>query len=915
MKSATLLSAVFFLPILLHAATIHVPGDYPTIQAAINAAASGDTILVAPGTYPENINVKKSLSLIGGDKDTTVIDGGGSGTVAWVTADAVSISGFTIQNSGGQWPDAGLLLNNTGGHDISGNIIKNNMMAIHGSDSSDNVIAGNRIADSSFRGVAMYSYTTGCANITFSNNEFTNNKSPVYLESSHQSVIDGNTFSGSYDSGIVINDSDNVAITNNTLTNDERIEPSEGVGYMISGNKFTECYGGVHLFKITQSQVSDNIFVKQHSTAISLSESDGNVIEDNTIGLGYSGHGISMAHANNNELKGNDISWGWNGIHVHGDSNLVTGNTVRSCLYNGIDVTFSQQTICNNVIQNCGQDGIQIMSGGSHVVHSNLIISSGEYGIVVYTSFNKIFHNNLIDNDQSARTMGSNLVNQWDDGYPSGGNYWDDYIGKDLDGDGIGDTPYLIYGGGQDNYPLMEPLNPPPSNVLNADTGELFITIQSAINDKHTLDGHTLLVGSGTYYEDVTIDKSIVLKGDDKETTHIDGGNQVSTVEVNANGVMLSGFTVLNGRSVYAGVTINSDFNMVYGNNINDNTGKGVLIEGGAYNIISGNLLSDNIRDAIFMISAHDNCIVGNEIISTAGYSGISLNTGSFGNLVSGNSITDSAEKGIEITDYAYGNWVCSNTVQNSGEVGVKMFEYCHDNTVCSNIIQNSGDTGILVHDYAYDNRIYHNSVFNSTKYNGYEEYVCTGISWDNGYPSGGNYWDDYTGDDNFSGPHQNIPGSDGIGDTHYKIDGWSNAKDFYPLMNPFNALAVDTHTLSAGKGGCVTFSLDAGPLNGHRNYLLLGSVTGASPGIPLPGGQVTLPLNWDFFTGIVLSYLNTPLFEDFMGTLDGSGTAQAKFDTLMPVPGTAGIIMTFDYALNKPWNFASDPVTVVMLP
>ena len=56
--------------------------------------------------------------------------------------------------------------------------------------------------------------------------------------------------------------------------------------------------------------------------------------------------------------------------------------------------------------------------------------------------------------------------------------------------------------------------------------------------------------------------------------------------------------------------------------------------------------------------------------------------------------------------------------------------------------------------------------------------------SWDNGYPSGGNYWEDYTGTDNYHGPNQNLSGSDGIGDTPYNIYGGSN-QDLYPFMEP----------------------------------------------------------------------------------------------------------------------------------
>ena len=62
--------------------------------------------------------------------------------------------------------------------------------------------------------------------------------------------------------------------------------------------------------------------------------------------------------------------------------------------------------------------------------------------------------------------------------------------------------------------------------------------------------------------------------------------------------------------------------------------------------------------------------------------------------------------------------------------------------------------------------------------------------SWDDGYPSGGNYWDDYSGIDIYNGPSQVIPGSDGIGDTPYSVSGGSNV-DRYPFMNPVGSSIV----------------------------------------------------------------------------------------------------------------------------
>ena len=70
--------------------------------------------------------------------------------------------------------------------------------------------------------------------------------------------------------------------------------------------------------------------------------------------------------------------------------------------------------------------------------------------------------------------------------------------------------------------------------------------------------------------------------------------------------------------------------------------------------------------------------------------------------------------------------------------------------------------------------------------------------------------------------------------------------------------LTCDVTEISESTGGTANFSLNGGAANGGRNYILLGGITGTVPGTPLPGGLVTLPLNMDLFTNIVIGLINT---------------------------------------------------------
>jgi parallel beta-helix repeat protein len=203
--------------------------------------------------------------------------------------------------------------------------------------------------------------------------------------------------------------------------------------------------------------------------------------------------------------------------------------------------------------------------------------------------------------------------------------------------------------------------------------------------------------------------------------------------------VNISGFTIQNYGGL-AGILISGHYHNIQDNVISDNW----CDYGGIFNFWSN---YDNIIDNIFVDNSR----------------GITLYQGTGVN-VTGNTFSNTG----------YGIWLPANS---------------NNNFITGNTFLNNKYYGIYFHTQgpSNNNNIYHNNFINNT-YNARDIYTNT---WDDGYPSGGNYWDDYTGVDNFHGPNQDIPGSDGIGDTPYNIPGGSN-KDRYPLMTPYGPPHAD---------------------------------------------------------------------------------------------------------------------------
>ena len=431
--------------------TIVVPDDFGTIQEAVDFAKSGDTIYVKAGTYSESVVINKNrLTLTGENKQTTIIDGGAgtNQTLRVDKADFVSINGLTIQNtydgicfyesSFGSVSDCiittcsfrGIILILSSFNTVSGNTLHDNHDGVELYKSSFNTISANTITNSRF-GIG----TSRSFNDTFTQNTILNSQSSIYLYDCSYDTISDNTLTNNAEHGISLVVSSYCSFSGNTITNNalHGISLSNCSYCSVSGNTITSsAETGAHAYYSFQISYTKNTLI------------------NNNNGLGV--YGSSHCKFTENTIRNS----GGRAISVGGSSLCVVSNNVAVAsanqgiqLFSSSDVTVTKNTLLSNQI------GIGLYKTTQTNVYENTL-ADGKVGFSVSLSDdNKYYHNSVVDNQYSAGTVNSS--NLWDDGPVSGGNYWSDYTGTDVNGDGIGDTPYLIDETNQDNYPLMSP--------------------------------------------------------------------------------------------------------------------------------------------------------------------------------------------------------------------------------------------------------------------------------------------------------------------------------------------------------------------------------------------------------------------------------------------------------------------------
>ena len=248
---------------------VNIPADYPTIQAGINASFDGDTVLVQPGTYVENVNfnghnvVLGSLFLTTGDTSyisSTIIDGNSSN---WVVSfgneedSTTVITGFTIQN--GYAPYGGGIVCGPSSPTIINNIITGNSASMIGGgiycDNSsptiiNNIISGNQCSEGHKKGggIAVLSSYAIIINNTISDNVAGGSGGGIYCENyqlqNDSTVISNNTITGNsgYDGGGIWLRA-NATVNNNTVSGNQASAEFGDGGGIYSGSSTSPSFG------------------------------------------------------------------------------------------------------------------------------------------------------------------------------------------------------------------------------------------------------------------------------------------------------------------------------------------------------------------------------------------------------------------------------------------------------------------------------------------------------------------------------------------------------------------------------------------------------------------------------------------------------------------------------------------------
>jgi len=586
-----------------------------TIQGGVDAARDGDMVLVAAGSYNENVVVDKTLTIMGEGPETTTINGGGNGDVVVVAADLVTLSGFHITNAGSS----------------ARGLFSDRDYGLY----EDLKLTGNRYG----------AYLLDANSNTIRNSEFSGNtKAGIKLERSNGTLIIGNTLTQNEDAIALLGSSFNHILLNDARDNsDDGIDLDTGSDFntvadnTASDNDFGIICTGARNNTIENNTANDNTYL---GIALYVG-SHNNTVRENEAG-DNNGYGIAIESANGsliigNELDGNGIvlfSVG-GGIYVSlSTGTIIEDNICTDSGTHGIELEGSLDTviISNNCSDNKGH-GIFIGDGSSADVEDTIIRDNRDDGIHLAPGTGATIRvsncsNNggdgvFLDEDAGATISDSTCSNNAGDGI---------FLGE-FSYAAITDT--ICSNNGRDGIFLEE---------------ESGATITNNICTYNVYDGIEIFAYAGATITNNTCSNN--------GGSGIFNNGDYGTIENN---------TCSNNDN--AGIFLFEFYDKTVENNVcSNNSHFGIYLFNSGYNTIESNICSNNGRDGIFLEEESGNntfrfnTITGNDV-------GIYFFFSS-DNTLEENNITEN-RVGIYLEWYSKYNTALSNSISGNTEYGI----------------------------------------------------------------------------------------------------------------------------------------------------------------------------------------------------------------------------------------------------
>jgi len=559
----------------------------------------------------------------------------------------------------------------------------------------------------------------------------------------------------------VANSSDTIIVRDGMYT--ENIDVNK-ILTIQSENGFENCIvqtanSNDHVFSISSSHVTISGFTVVNAT-------------------GNDKAGIYLSNVEHCTITGNNVTENYYGIACMGaisHHNNFTNNTVSYNFQHGIllDSSLYNTLAYNAVFNNTGSSGIRL--GESHhneIVHNNFTANSGEGMEIDRSENNSILHNSVSCNSQGGGVVlyaasNNNLV--------QANIFFDnEHYGINVNGGPSGIV-----------YERCENITIKDNTVYGTDGIGLGLNnlTDSWIENNtvfNNMDGIIVQVSQNN----TIIGNNASSNGDTGIKLDYSSYNNLSNCTVSTNGrfgiwLRRSPYNTLRGNSMEHNGFLNlAGAESLTLEEFNNDVDTSNTVNG--YPVYRFYMVNDTVIDGLEtrkLYAIGCNNITIRNIHYSDGDSLALLYT--HNSLIENCSVTNNIGIGFELHRSHY-NQLINNKAINTN-VGIVLQAATH-NKLTKNIIKGNTGNGVSLDPSTSNNLLYHNRFIANTNQasdNG------TGNTWDNGYPSGGNYWSDFNGTDNYRGPGQSIPGRDGIGDTPYSISGAAGAQDRYPLLHP----------------------------------------------------------------------------------------------------------------------------------